>query len=47
MEVAAGAGDAPLKLAVQHDDMSTARYLLAKLAPLLCQRAVNAERLAS
>lgn len=47
LEVAAGAGDAPLKLAVQHDDMPTARYLLAKLAPLLCQRAVNAERLAS
>jgi len=42
MEVASGAGDSPLKLALQHADVPTARYLLAKLAPLLCERDVNA-----
>jgi len=46
MEVAVGAGDSPLKLALQHDDGPTVRYLLAKLAPRLCERQVYAAELA-
>lgn len=45
MEVASGAGDSPLKLAVQHGDGPTVRYLLAKLAPRLCERHVYATAL--
>ena len=45
MEVAVGAGDSPLKLAVQHGDGPTVRYLLAKLAPRLCERLVYATEL--
>lgn len=46
MEVASGAGDSPLKLALQHGDGPTVRYLLAKLAPRLCERQVYAAELA-